>query len=496
MLREASMGGLVLPHAGVSVLRAGAETSPLFVIGAPPDAGDERFTTLLGQLDVSLPVISLDLDALQGLRTLQGMAGRLAETMRAVQPQGAFRIACAAPIGRLAYEAALQLAGTDRAIALLALCPIDRSPGSLAQHAIASAMRDYEVLPSPLRLHCFGAAAEAHSWSKAAAPDRLHIHEVHGIADFGRKLGQVLQQSTGVSMAPAARSDALLTIQSGRSDQAPVFCLPGAGASVIDFVPLAMALGSTVPVHGFQPRGMDGTSLPHSSVEAAAATCVRELERACPRGGVHLVGHSFGGWVAFEIARLLQARGRSLLSLTVLDSDVPGGFGLVGQEYTRAEALLELAALFEQAAQRPIGVTLDALRERSAESQLQLLHSRLVAVGLMPRRSSAESLNGTARCFESALRTCYHPSGPVTGVARLALVRRSGESTDDARRRHAAITAGWQCRLPGLTQRLMPGNHLSLLKAPHIGTVADWMRAPTPQSAAAPAPRLSESAQA
>ena len=236
---------------------------------------------------------------------------------------------------------------------------------------------------------------------------------------------------------------------------------------------------------------MDGDGLPHTSVEAAATACVRELERTFPRGGVHLVGHSFGGWVAFEIACRLQARGRSLLSLTVLDSDVPGRFGLVGQEYTRAEALMELTVLFEQAAQRPLGLRLDAFRQRSGVQQLELLHGRLAEVGLMPRRSSPAALTGTVRCFETALRTHYQPSGPVAGLARLALVRRAGESADDARRRQAAIAAGWRRWLPGLVERSVPGDHLSLLKAPQIGKVADWMLAP-----AAAATRARECAEA
>ncbi|WP_275044057.1 alpha/beta fold hydrolase, partial [Pseudomonas asplenii] len=111
-------------------------------------------------------------------------------------------------------------------------------------------------------------------------------------------LGDALERA---QVAPGSVHQPLLTIQQGRAGRPPIFCVPGAGDSVTGFIGLTDALGPDWPVIGLQPRGLDGESVPHSCVESAAQLYLQALEQACPEGPLHLVGHSFGGWVAFEM---------------------------------------------------------------------------------------------------------------------------------------------------------------------------------------------------
>ena len=84
--------------------------------------------------------------------------------------------------------------------------------------------------------------------------------------------------------------------------------MPGAGDSVTSLIGLAEALGPDWPIYGFQARGLEGRYVPHSRVEAAARSYVREIESLYPQGPLHLVGHSFGGWVAHAMAGWLRHR--------------------------------------------------------------------------------------------------------------------------------------------------------------------------------------------
>ncbi len=145
------------------------------------------------------------------------------------------------------------------------------------------------------------------------------------IAVFGQAVSEALRDIAEHPPRPLPERDydPLLTINAIRHNKTPIICIPGAGASATGFVGLTEVLGDGWPVIGMQPRGMEGQLAPHSNVGAAAAAYLKALDATLPEGQVHLIGHSFGGWVALEMASRLQAHGR-VASLTLVDSEAPG----------------------------------------------------------------------------------------------------------------------------------------------------------------------------
>jgi amino acid adenylation domain-containing protein len=84
---------------------------------------------------------------------------------------------------------------------------------------------------------------------------------------------------------------------------------------------LARHLGPDQPFYAIPPHGLDGGILP-PTIEAMAADRVKALRAFQPDGPYRLGGFCWGGTVALEMARQLQAQGAPIEALLLIDSDV------------------------------------------------------------------------------------------------------------------------------------------------------------------------------
>lgn len=241
------------------------------------------------------------------------------------------------------------------------------------------------------------------------------------------------------------------------------------------FSELAASVDAPWPVYGFQPRGLAPDTVPHATVEAAAEWYLAELDRVHPVGPVHLLGHSFGGWIAFEMARRLLDAGRAVGSLTLLDSEPPDEAGSPLREYDGREAFLKLVRAFEQAAERPLGIDPADIETLDEAARRALLHERVAGAGLLPRRSNPSVLRGPLRAFSAALRANYTPGGAYAGPLRLVLVSDPTLDADANQAEFARMESAWRSWAPGLRASLGAGNHMTALKPPHVHTLAAWL---------------------
>lgn len=103
----------------------------------------------------------------------------------------------------------------------------------------------------------------------------------------------------------------------------PFFCVHAAGGNVLGFVDLLRYLDKDQPFYGLQSVGLDGSQEPYSRVEDMAAHYLRDIRSVQPHGPYHLGGLSFGGVVAFEMARQLQCQGETVALLALIDTWAP-----------------------------------------------------------------------------------------------------------------------------------------------------------------------------
>jgi thioesterase domain-containing protein len=73
-------------------------------------------------------------------------------------------------------------------------------------------------------------------------------------------------------------------------------------------------------VYGLQAKGLERGEAPARSVEEMASDYVAEIRAVQPTGPYHLLGWSFGGLIAYEIACRLQAEGQEVALLALLDT--------------------------------------------------------------------------------------------------------------------------------------------------------------------------------
>ncbi|MFJ3927475.1 amino acid adenylation domain-containing protein, partial [Streptomyces sp. NPDC090022] len=112
--------------------------------------------------------------------------------------------------------------------------------------------------------------------------------------------------------------DVLLPIRE-QGEQPPFFCFHPAGGVSWCYMPLVRYVPEDVPLYALQARGLDGTSPVAASISDMATDYIARMRSVQPSGPYRLMGWSYGGVIAHEIAVQLQAAGEEVGALVLLD---------------------------------------------------------------------------------------------------------------------------------------------------------------------------------
>ncbi len=115
----------------------------------------------------------------------------------------------------------------------------------------------------------------------------------------------------------------LVLIQAGIAPKPPLFCIHPVGGNILEYYPLVNYLDRDRSIYGLQSQGLDGLKSPLERVEDMANQYIQEMLTVEPEGPYLLLGYSFGGAIAFEIAQQLQAGGKQVAFLGLLDLSAP-----------------------------------------------------------------------------------------------------------------------------------------------------------------------------
>lgn len=288
-------------------------------------------------------------------------------------------------------------------------------------------------------------------------------------------------QVDGVS----ASSACLVEIQP-KGTKRPFFCVHPLGGDVLCFFPLSRYIGPDQPLYALQSQGIQDDAAPLLRIEEMAARYIREILAVQPVGPHLIGGWSFGGLVAFEMARQLREQGRPVALLAILDT-TPGLMPEQVRETRSADAyednrawLLSIALYIEGLWGRRLEVVESELQRRSPEEQMAYFTDRLRNSGLMSSNATLPQLRRLLNVFKSNSRAwCAYVTQPYEG--RITLFR----SQDDVAAQNAGsepcaadVTLGWQ-RFSQTPVEILtaPGTHLTMLAEPNVAVLAQQLNA-------------------
>jgi amino acid adenylation domain-containing protein len=294
-------------------------------------------------------------------------------------------------------------------------------------------------------------------------------------------LATLFQAPTIHSLAEVLRKDgwtapwsSLVLLQSG-GDRRPFFCVHAAGGNVLEYHALAQLLGADQPFYGFQALGLDGSQPPHTTIKEMAAHYIREMREVQPDGPYLIGGRSSGGTVAFEMACQLMAQGEQVDLLALLDAYPAGYFKLLPGSGSFRQRAMRLA--------KRIQTHMQNMRQLRGQEKLSYLTGKLRFVPAKTKhkifrrafklyRRIGLRLPPVLRNIEELNFAAVKDYVPQVYPGRATLFLASDDLT-------AAfdVEEGWQGLVAGGLEKIrVSGNHLDLVKEPHVRTLAEKLR--------------------
>ncbi|WP_155687647.1 alpha/beta fold hydrolase, partial [Burkholderia cepacia] len=331
---------------------------------------------------------------------------------------------------------------------------------SLSIIRFISRIRKFSGAALPLQLvfdHPYISELASHIEQRIVEIKNPKPNDAHKLSESGKPIIRSLD---------ASPFNSVISIQRGLNPEKSIFCIPGAGANVACFVPLATELGSEFTIYGLQPRGLDGELAPFETVQSAADHHAKAIQIAAPRGRIALIGHSFGGWIAVEIQRLLIAAGREIEPLILLDSSSPES-DYAWHHKSEASITIKLISILEKMSEINSRITFDLLENLDSAEQATLLHEFMTSAKLLPQRSPLEVSENLLNVFHANISTRYFNTEKLNGDVVVVF------AIDDA---EARPMSGWIDHIEHVKFASSHGNHMSLLRYPHAASLADTIK--------------------
>jgi amino acid adenylation domain-containing protein len=251
----------------------------------------------------------------------------------------------------------------------------------------------------------------------------------------------------------------------------PFFCIHPASGNVLCYLDLARHLDPDRPFYSFKSKGLDELEPPISDIATMANRYIEELLKVQPEGFYLLGGYSMGGIVAFEMAQQLQARGKSVRLLALLDTQAPDRetkLQLEDHDGLMISFARELGLSFES-----LTLSSDRLSNPNLDEKLTYVLAAATRQRLLPADIEQEQIRRLWQVFYTNARARQNYI-PQVYPGRLTLFNardgRPGNSGDSSN--------GWnQVAAGGIDIKELPGDHYSMVREPHVRSLSELLNA-------------------
>ena len=254
----------------------------------------------------------------------------------------------------------------------------------------------------------------------------------------------------------------------------PLFCVHPLGGNSFCYMNLARELGDEQPFYAFQCPGLEGGPL-FWSVEDTARHYVQYLREMQPRGPYYLGGWSFGGYVAMEMTRLIEAAGESVSLLALFDPPPPptGGIARGLNPISVAFSIAELVRLLFLANFK----SYDDIHAMALSAGLRLppasdaMHLEVEEISEYVREFVTDVPRIVSTIASNFIATMRYAPRPIDfyKTVLFRVTENLSPITDNE-------VDAWSPLLPAMEIQPVPGNHMTMFDRSNAGVLAERLR--------------------
>ena len=228
------------------------------------------------------------------------------------------------------------------------------------------------------------------------------VAQIQAELGYQLPLAALFRAPTIASLAQMLRSEGgpafshLVRLRSGAGR--PVFIVHGIFGNVLQLKDLAEQIRTTRPIYAIQARGADPRQEPHTTISEMVEAYIAAVRSVQPSGPYALAGYSFGGLIAFEMARWLCAHNEAVDLLAVFETD------LYARYLPWRDKLAYRFSLIRRVIDRVPTLRASAVPSYLLSKTSQLAHRLLLRLGL---RHDFVDLDGLSGPMVSRYRQMY-----------------------------------------------------------------------------------------